>query len=101
MHDYLVVDMKAVLDESRAGREGAARLAAEWERSKGLPDGAARLEQLREQLRAPLLARVGEVVRRLAAERQAGTVLERGAVLLCPPERDVTAAVLSALDTPT
>jgi len=71
MHDYLVVDMKAVLDRSRAGKEGASRLAAEWERCKGLPDGNARIEELREQLRAPLMARAGEVVRKLAADREA------------------------------
>ena len=98
MNDFLVVDMKAVLDRSRAGRAGAERLAAEWERCKGLPDAAARIEELREQLRAPLLARAGEVVRRLAAEQKATAVFERGAVLLCPPERDITEAVLSALD---
>lgn len=101
MHDYLVVDMKAVLDRCRAGKDGAARLAAEWERFKGLPDGAARLEELREQLRAPLIARAGEVVRKLAAERKASAVFERGAVLLCPPENDVTAAVIAALDAAT
>jgi Skp family chaperone for outer membrane proteins len=101
MTEYLVVDMKAVLDRSRAGRAGAERLAAEWERNKGLPDGAARIEALREQLRAPLLARAGEVVRRLAAEKKASAVFERGAVLLCPPERDVTEDVLAALDAAT
>ena len=101
MNDYLVVDMKAVLDRSRAGRTGAERLAAEWERNKGLPDAADRVEQLREQLRAPLLAKAGDVVRRLAAERKASAVFERGAVLLCPPDRDVTDAVISALDAAT
>jgi Skp family chaperone for outer membrane proteins len=101
MLDYLVVDMKSVLDRSRAGREGGATLASEWERWKGLPDGAERLEQRRAQLRAALLHRAGEVVRKLAQERQAATVFERGAVLLCPPERDVTEAVIAALDAAT
>ncbi|MBM4379741.1 MAG: hypothetical protein FJ086_10640 [Deltaproteobacteria bacterium] len=101
MHDTLVVDMKAVLDRSRAGKDGAARLAAEWERCKGLPDGAARLDGLRAQLCAPLIARAGEVVRKLATERKAAAVFERGAVLLCPPERVVTEAVISAVDAAT
>jgi len=101
MHDYLVVDMKAVLDQSRSGKEGGARLAAEWERWKGLPDGSERIEELRAQLRAKLVTRAGDVVRRMAAERKAATIFERGAVLLCPPERDITDAVIAELDAST
>lgn len=123
--NYLVIDMRRLLDESAVGSAAAEALAARFDAARaqhaGMKEQARRvsgaaqaklleeatsfeeevtqqLEDERERLREQLLARANPIIRRLATERGAGLVLERAAVVMFDASTDITAVVVEEVD---
>lgn len=101
---FLVVDVPAVLDQSKVGAEAAKALSTEWEKSKSESaekqrEALSKLQQKRDELRAALLKRAKPILAELAKQKSARAVLERGAVLWADEKiEDVTAQVIAKLD---
>jgi len=78
------------------------RVTANEQRVRAVVDGLnARLQQLQAQASARLLQEVREAARRVAQARGIGWVVEASAVVLSPPEGDLTEAVIAELGKPT
>lgn len=98
----LVVDLAAVLDTSKVGKEASSALERRWRDAEKKPEAEKQkllgeLQGQRDSLRGALLARAKPVVEALAREKKATLVLERTAVLWGATE-DVTAQVISRVD---
>ena len=125
MQEFLVVDMRAILDLSQAGREGAGVLEKQWNeaaaKAQGIreqaktaagpaqkaimeqlqnleKDTTAGIEKKREELRAKVLERAQAVMRPIVESRGAKLVLDRGGIIWCSPENDITQDVIAKVD---
>src|SRR5689334_22047166 len=117
MPGVIVVDMRALLDDSRVGREAARMLEQRWQESmqaaqsmrdkvkaaSGPQKGPLQeqlqkfereaeqgLEDARNALRREVLARAQTFVKEAAQARGVTLVLDRGSVVLCEKGDDVT-----------
>lgn len=122
---FIVVDMRALLDDSGVGREASRILETRWNEAAAkarkmhdqaraappatqpvLTEAAVKFERETEQaledsrngLRRQVLARAQEHIREAATQRNVTTVLDRGSVVLCAREEDVTPEVIAKID---
>lgn len=109
----LVVDLARVLDESAAGKQGAAQLQAKFDdararyeklhaKNKSMAAELEReavldIERERARLREQLLAQVRPIVATLLAEKKASVVIDAAACLATAAGVDVTDEVLRRL----
>src|SRR5688500_5260305 len=117
MPDYLVLDVRALLDRSQVGVTAAKALEDQWAKAQARvqamkgqvsqrqvedadKQSRAELEQTRAALRDKLLARATPIVKSLAEQRGAKLVLERGSIVLSLGDVvDITGEVIQAVDT--
>lgn len=124
-HDYLIMDMRHLLDSSAVGQNAARSLEQKFQADKARYDemmqkvsraaGAQKeklqqeasrfeaesinaLERDRARLRESLLARAAPILARLAAERGAQVVLDRSAVVFFQADADITDIVVQEVD---
>lgn len=102
MATFLVVDLTALLDNSKVGAEAAKGLEKTWKEAQKLPDTEkvallAKLQGQRDSLREALFARARPLVAELAKEKKADLVLDKSAVLFGSAE-DVTKALIKKVD---
>lgn len=123
--NYLVVDMQKLMDGSQVGQDAArllaeryekaqkehrAMLAAvhkapEWDREEALQkartfeeDAIRGLRKQQDALRTALLRRAQPWVEEAMRQSGATLVLERGAVLVCDPQADITPQLIAKVD---
>jgi Skp family chaperone for outer membrane proteins len=102
MATLLVVDLTALLDDSKVGAEAAKALEKTWAESKKLPEEERqklleKLQSQRDSLRAALFARARPILAEIAKEKKAEAVLDKSAVLWGGGE-DVTKALIKKVD---
>ena len=122
---FVVVDMRALLDDSRVGREAARTLEQRWtdsvakaqsmrEKAKAAPgtqktalmeqvqkferETEQALEEARNTLRREVLARAQPFEKEAAQARGVTAVLDRASVVLCEKADDLTDEVIDRID---
>ena len=124
--EFVVLDIQQVLDQTKEGLAAAKVLDTRWQKAKARYDelikiaektkdpvarqkaeGAANdfeesavdeIEEERHKRREALLTKANPVIAALAKEKGADLVLDRGAVLHCTDELDITQTIIERLD---